>query len=118
MTFEGFKTIKNVPTGDWRETVYVIRELWSGQVIALIKENVVGCEDCGRPYGDEHGFPDLLVPHDIWEKLMPGRNGGGLLCPSCMCKRAYDLGLRVEARFTSGPFRDHSYLVCKMMEQK
>lgn len=65
---------------------------------------VVGCEDCGRPYGDEFGFPDLVVTHDIWEQLMPGRQGGGLLCPSCMCKRAYNLGIETQAVFRSGPF--------------
>ena len=62
------------------------------------------CEDCGRPYGDINGFPDLVVDHDVWELLMPGREGGGLLCPSCMCERAAHLGLQVNARFTSGPF--------------
>jgi hypothetical protein len=63
-----------------------------------------GCEDCGRLYGDEHGFPDLVVSHDVWEQLMPGREGGGLLCPSCMCLRAHRLGIRAEAVFRSGPF--------------
>ena len=24
-----------------------------------------GCYDCKRSYGDEHGFPDLVVPHDV-----------------------------------------------------
>lgn len=64
------------------------------------------CYDCGRLYGDEHGFPDLVVDDDIWEQLMPGSEGGGLLCPSCMCKRAHDLGLEVKAKFTSGPFME------------
>ena len=67
------------------------------------------CADCGRPYGDEFGFPDLVVPHEIWELIMPGRDGGGLLCPSCMCKRAYDLDIHCVAGFTSGPFRDDQF---------
>ena len=66
---------------------------------------MTGCHDCGRPYGDEHGFPDLVVPHAIWNtKLSPKGNEGGLLCPSCMCQRAHDAGVRCSAAFVSGPF--------------
>lgn len=65
------------------------------------------CYDCGRKYGDEYGFPDLVVPNDVWELfLSPTKSEGGLLCPSCMCKRARAAGLTgIRARFTSGPFR-------------
>lgn len=64
------------------------------------------CIDCGRKYGDEHGFPDLVVPAYAWMRLSPTGDEGGLLCPSCMCRRAHDAGLsEVEAIFTSGPFR-------------
>ncbi|RIV79535.1 hypothetical protein [Pelagerythrobacter aerophilus] len=63
------------------------------------------CYDCGRPYGDEHGFPDLLVPREVWnEKLSPVGHEGGLLCPSCLCKAAHDAGVKCSAVFTSGPF--------------
>ena len=63
------------------------------------------CMDCGRKYGDEFGFPDLVVPHDIWAKISPTGDSGGLLCPSCMCRRAHDAGLEnVRAVFRSGPF--------------
>lgn len=63
------------------------------------------CIDCGRKYGDEYGFPDLLVPNDVWAKISPTEHEGGLLCPSCMCRRAFDAGLTdVPARFVSGPF--------------
>lgn len=66
----------------------------------------VACYDCGRPYGDEHGFPDLVLPDEVWKRISPKEDGGGLLCPSCICKRLYDAGLsNVEARFTSGPIR-------------
>lgn len=84
-----------------RDKVLVISP--DGDLLGVIKL-VSGCEDCGRLYGDIHGFPDLIVPNDIWELLMPGRNGGGLLCPSCMCKRASDLGIHCQAIFRSGPF--------------
>lgn len=65
----------------------------------------MGCHDCDRPYGDEHGFPDLIVPDDVWLRISPRGDFSGLLCPSCICKRAHAAGLEsVEARFMSGPF--------------
>lgn len=66
------------------------------------------CIDCGRKYGDEHGFPDLVVPDGVWAKISPTGHEGGLLCPSCMCRRAWDAGLsNVPAEFRSGPFACH-----------
>lgn len=63
------------------------------------------CNDCRRPYGDEYGFPDLVLPNDVWKKISPSGGDGGLLCPSCMCARATALGLKdVLAVFQSGPF--------------
>jgi hypothetical protein len=62
------------------------------------------CLDCHRRYGDEHGFPDLIVPDNVWEAINPGSDGGGLLCPSCICARAYRAGVRAVAYFASGPF--------------
>lgn len=62
------------------------------------------CVDCGRKYGDEYGFPDLVVPNAVWQKISPPGDEGGLLCPSCMCRRAYDLGIECKAVFRSGPF--------------
>ena len=70
-------------------------------------KTLAGCYDCGRPYGNEYGFPDLVVPHDIWnEYISPTGGEGGLLCPSCMCFRAEQMGLRnIPAVFKSGPFK-------------
>jgi len=65
---------------------------------------VTECHDCLRPYGAEQGFPDLVVPHDVWAQLSPEGGSSGMLCPSCMCKRASQLGIQCEAKFTSGPF--------------
>lgn len=79
-----------------------------GKPVRFIMRQVVGCEDCGRPYGDEHGFPDFIVDDDVWERLMPGRNGGGLLCPCCMSRRAYELNIVCRGVFTSGPFSKRS----------
>lgn len=65
----------------------------------------VGCHDCGRPYGDEHGFPDLVIPDSAWRAISPKGNDGGLLCPSCICKRLHDRGIRCAGAFTSGPMQ-------------
>lgn len=63
------------------------------------------CHDCGRLYGAAHGFPDLVVPDEVWRLLSPTGDAHGLLCPCCMVVRAEALGLEhVDARFTSGPF--------------
>lgn len=71
-----------------------------------------GCHDCGRPYGSQYGFPDLVVPHDVWNNyISPSHDPTGMLCPSCMCKRAYDAGLEnVPAVFRSGPFAYQAFI--------
>lgn len=62
------------------------------------------CYDCGRKYGDEFGFPDLLVPNDVWGKISPSGGHSGLLCPSCIVRRCALAGIRCEAFWASGPF--------------
>ena len=68
------------------------------------------CCDCGRKYGDEFGFPDLVIPHDVWAKISPNGDSSGLLCPSCICQRLHAAGLtNVTSKFTSGPLcTDHT----------
>lgn len=69
----------------------------------------VGCDDCGRQYGDEHGFPDLIIPNDVWRRISPTGNDGGLLCPSCICARLSKAGIRnVYGAFMSGPIQSVS----------
>lgn len=66
------------------------------------------CYDCGRPYGDEHGFHDLIIPNSWWVKISPTGNEGGLLCPSCICARLEKVSPRsfnVPAAFMSGAIR-------------
>lgn len=63
----------------------------------------MGCSDCGRQYGNEHGFPDLVIPNWAWRRISPSGNDGGLLCPSCICKRLSDAGISCEGAFMSGP---------------
>lgn len=66
------------------------------------------CHDCDRPYGSEHGFPDLIVPFHVWERISPTADDGGLLCPSCICKRLHDAGIQCEGAFMSGPIESVS----------
>ena len=66
------------------------------------------CQDCDRPYGDEHGFPDLIIPFSAWQKISPSGDEGGLLCPSCICARLHKAGIRCEGAFMSGPIRSIS----------
>ena len=62
------------------------------------------CFDCERPYGDQFGFPDLIISLHIWRRISPSGDEGGLLCPSCICKRLHHAGIsRVEGAFMSGP---------------
>jgi hypothetical protein len=63
------------------------------------------CEDCNRPYGNEHGFPDLIIPYDSWRQISTAGDDSGLLCPSCICARLHKAGLRCEGAFMSGPVR-------------
>lgn len=70
--------------------------------------NEARCYDCGRPYGDEHGFPDLVIPHEAWKQISPSGDEGGLLCPSCLCHRLAISGIRCEGAFTSGPIESVS----------
>jgi hypothetical protein len=61
------------------------------------------CHDCARPYGHEHGFPDLIIPYWAWKQISPSGDDGGLLCPSCICKRLDAAGINCEGAFMSGP---------------
>lgn len=61
------------------------------------------CFDCSRPYGDENGFPDLVIPFWAWVQVSPTGDDAGLLCPSCICKRLHDKKIRCDGAFLSGP---------------
>lgn len=76
------------------------------------------CYDCGRKYGDEFGFPDLIVPHDVWNRISPNRNEGGLLCPSCICRRLFLAGIETRGFFTSGPLCGEYYERRAQQEQQ
>ena len=61
------------------------------------------CADCGRKYGDEFGFPDLMIDDWAWLKISPRKSEGGLLCPSCICRRLSSHGISCKGVFMSGP---------------
>ena len=61
------------------------------------------CDGCRRIYGDENGFPDLIIPIDAWERISPTGDEGGLLCPSCICQRLHEQGITCVGSFMSGP---------------
>lgn len=69
------------------------------------------CEDCGRPYGDEHGFPDLIIEKAAWQAISPTGDDGGLLCPSCICRRLHEAGITTGGAFMSGPIESVSRFV-------
>lgn len=47
------------------------------------------CEDCDLLYED-FGI-DTTIPNLQWEAIRPNSEGGGILCASCMVKRASKL---------------------------
>lgn len=73
-----------------------------------VKIDEGACHDCKRPYGNEHGFPDFVIDDAAWKAISPTGDEGGLLCPSCICKRLHDRGLsEVRGAFRSGPLCSH-----------
>jgi hypothetical protein len=63
----------------------------------------MSCVDCGRRYGDEYGFPDLLIETWAWKRISPSGDESGLLCPSCICARLHIEGISCMSAFVSGP---------------
>ena len=80
------------------------------EIVALVDEPApesAACEDCGRPYGDKHGFPDLVLPDDVFAKISDTSDENGLFCPSCLVKRCETAGINCTANWKSGPFASH-----------
>jgi hypothetical protein len=65
-------------------------------------EKKVTCEDCDREYGSG-GFPDFVIPYWAWQRISTNGDDSGLLCPSCICQRLHNKGIRCEGAFMSGP---------------
>lgn len=68
------------------------------------KPTWLGCHDCGLPYSDP-AFVDFVVEDDLWRRISPTGDEGGLLCVNCIVRRTRLLGIdRVRGAFRSGPF--------------
>lgn len=63
------------------------------------------CDACGRPYGDENGFPDLIIEDWAWKEISPNGNEGGLLCPCCILENLEDMNIRCFGSFMSGKIK-------------
>jgi len=51
------------------------------------------CFDCGAEYGSTN-YIELVLPHDLWEKINPTKEKGcGLLCHTCILQRLSSLGV-------------------------
>lgn len=60
------------------------------------RKHDIHCEDCGLPYS-EFGL-DTTLPNLQWEMIHPENDGGGVLCASCMVKRATKIKGVIAAR--------------------
>lgn len=60
------------------------------------------CYDCHLEYTDP-GFQDFLVSNDIWRRISPTGDDGGLLCSACMMRALVKAGVTTEGAFFSGP---------------
>lgn len=55
------------------------------------KPPIAECYDCGLAYDK---FTDMVIEHDLWEKINPTYDKGcGLLCPNCMATRLNEIGV-------------------------
>ena len=61
------------------------------------------CYDCGLAYSDAR-FADFVLPDDLWARISPSGDEGGLLCANCIVGRMRALGLTGSGQFRSGPF--------------
>jgi hypothetical protein len=55
----------------------------------------IGCDDCGRKYGEEDWI-EAIIPDKVWNKIRPDGygKGGGILCISCIAKRLKEKGYK------------------------
>lgn len=51
------------------------------------------CHDCGLAYGDV-GWIECVVPNDVWRQIGPTGDEGGILCITCIARRAKRHGLK------------------------
>lgn len=76
------------------------------------------CYDCGLTYGGA-GWIEAVVPNDIWARISPTGDEGGLLCINCIASRCASLGLEgVPVMLAAGPLRFVEYRTCEMEAEK
>ena len=77
----------------------------------------VGCYDCGEDY-DSPRFPDLIISLDVWRRISPTGDEGGLLCPNCINARLEEMGIsNCPAAFMSGPLRSVDSVLMDVLRQ-
>ena len=59
------------------------------------------CHDCGLVYGGEHWI-ETSLPNDVWARISPTGDEGGLLCIACISARCKKAGLDDVAVILSG----------------
>lgn len=65
---------------------------------------MTGCYECGLPYSSA-GWIDAVVADEVWLKISPTGDEGGLLCITCMARRLVISGINgVGVSLNSGPF--------------
>lgn len=87
---------------------WVPREVWNQFSPAAGEESALGCADCGLLYGST-AWGDFVVPDDVWKQISPTGDEGGILCVTCMIRRAAARGIECEGSFTSGPFANSNW---------
>lgn len=66
-------------------------------------EYPISCHDCGKAYGIK-SWIEAIVPNDVWAKISPSHDEGGILCIGCMAIRCARLGLEaVPVALGAGP---------------
>jgi len=68
---------------------------------------VLSCYDCGYNY-NRPDWVEAVVPDEVWEKIAPNEEGGGILCIHCMSKRMVEAGIRSTVVITAGPMLSES----------
>ena len=66
-------------------------------------EPFLGCFGCGLEYGGDHWL-EIVLPNDIWAKISPTGDDGGILCANCIAERLNKLGMKnVSYKLVAGP---------------
>lgn len=70
-----------------------LRDLLAQEWVDAEQRHVTDCHDCGLAYGGE-GWIECIVPDDVWRAIGPTGDEGGILCITCIARRAKRAGLK------------------------